>query len=145
MSVYTEGNSIAAKKVSDVKHRCSIVNNTQKAVLVSIHQNHFADSRYSGGQVFYAPTNGSQELAKSVQKAIKDALNPDSKRQAKKSDGVYLMQHIECPGILIECGFLSHQEEEYKLNTPEYQKKLAITIGTALSRYYYFETDSLTQ
>ena len=53
ISVYTEGNSIAQKKISDLKERVRIVNDTENAILISIHQNFFADSRYSGAQVFY--------------------------------------------------------------------------------------------
>ena len=57
-SVYTEGNTIAAQKVSDLKERVRIVNETENAILISIHQNIFPDSRYDGAQVFYAPTEG---------------------------------------------------------------------------------------
>ena len=68
-SVYTEGNTIAAQKVSDLKQRVKLVNETKNAVLVSVHQNTFLDSRYSGAQVFYSPNNEkSMLLAESVQK-----------------------------------------------------------------------------
>lgn len=134
-SVHTEGNSIAAKKVSDLKQRVKIANNTDNAVLVSIHQNHFSDSRYSGAQVFYAPTHHSDQLAKTLQASILYALNPGSNRQAKRADGVYLMQNIEIPGILIECGFLSNHQEETKLRSEYYQKNLCVVISSVLSCY----------
>ena len=54
-SVYTQSGSLAAKKVSDLRQRVKIVNETDGAVLVSIHQNTFSDGRYSGAQVFYGP------------------------------------------------------------------------------------------
>ena len=52
ISVYTSGESIASKKVSDLKERVRMVNAIDNAILISIHQNYFADSRYSGAQVF---------------------------------------------------------------------------------------------
>jgi N-acetylmuramoyl-L-alanine amidase len=134
-SVYTQGNSIAAKKVSDLKQRVKLVNQTESAVLVSIHQNYFEDSRYAGAQVFYAPEERSERLAKEMQAKLVSILKPDSRRMAKKADGIYLMQNIDRPGILIECGFLSNPDEEFKLRDAAYQKKLCCVIASVLSNY----------
>ena len=135
-SIYTQGNTIAAQKVSDLKERMRIVNETEDAILISIHQNTFSDSRYGGAQVFYPKTDGSKELASAMQGALITIANPDSKRVCKKADGVYLMEHIEQTGILIECGFLSNPEEEALLRSDDYQKKLcgiiAATVGSFL-------------
>lgn len=136
-SVYTKGETIAAKKVSDLKERVRIVNNTENAMLVSIHQNRFADSRYSGAQVFYANTDGSEALAKTLQEALIKTVNPGSNRQIKKADGVYLMQHIRTTGILVECGFLSNPQEEAQLRTADYQKKLACVIASVCSGFLH--------
>jgi len=135
ISVYTKGDTIAQKKVSDLKERVRIVNDTENALLVSIHQNHFADSRYSGAQVFYPNTEGSEALAKAMQSAFVTNLNPGSRRAAKKSEGIYLMEHINCPGVLIECGFLSNPAEERSLSQKDYQQKLCSVIGTQLIQF----------
>lgn len=135
ISIYTKGDTIAQKKVSDLKERVRIVNETENGLLLSIHQNNFSDSRYSGAQVFYAGTAGSEQLAKQLQAALISALNPDSSRRSKKSDGVYLMEHIERTGVLIECGFLSNVEEEAKLSSAEYQQKLCCVIAATVSQY----------
>ena len=133
ISVYTKGETIAAKKASDLKERVRICNETENAMLLSIHQNNFSDSRYFGAQVFYA--SGSEALAKELQTAFRQTLNPGSRRQEKKSSGIYLMEHISCPGVLIECGFLSNPQEEGRLRTASYQKQLAALIGCTVSRY----------
>lgn len=134
-SIHTQGNSIAEKKISDLKNRVKIANNTPNAILLSIHQNHFSDSRYSGVQVFYADTDGSRELANNLQKAFVNTLSKDNHRQIKKADGVYLMKHIECTGILVECGFISNPEEEAKLRSEEYQKKLCSVLAVTIFNY----------
>lgn len=136
-SVYTTGETIAAKKVSDLKQRVKIANQTQNAILLSLHQNHYSDSRYSGAQVFYAPTVNSDLLAKRLQAEMVRTLNPGSKRQAKKADGVYLMQNIACTGILIECGFLSNEREEANLRNDTYQKNLCCIIASTVSLYLH--------
>ena len=135
ISVYTSGDTIAAKKVSDLRHRAKLVNETENGLLVSIHQNTFSDSQYSGAQVFYSDGDHSRELAEILQQNFKSTVNRASKRFCKKADGVYLMQHIDCTGILVECGFLSNPEEEANLRSEEYQKKLSIVIGTTIAEF----------
>lgn len=135
ISVYTKGNTLAQKKASDLKERVRLVNETEHALLLSIHQNHFPDDRYSGAQTFYAKTEGSQQLAEQLQEALIASVNPGSNRQIKKCSGIYIMEHIQCPGVLIECGFLSNTEEAAKLKSPDYQKKLSTVIAAVTSQY----------
>lgn len=134
-SVYTEGKTIAAKKVSDIHERVRIVNTTPNALLVSIHQNMFSDPKYNGTQVFYNNRSDSKILADCLQAAMRQNINSVNKRQCKEASGIYLMDHINCHGILIECGFLSNPEEEQNLRNPEYQKKLCSVIATTVSQY----------
>lgn len=135
-SVYTSGNTIASQKVSDIKQRVKTVNETENGFLVSIHQNTFPDGRYRGAQVFYAPDDDSREVAGELQTALIHTLNPGSNRKSKKADGIYLMEHITRPGVLIECGFLSNVEEEAMLRSSAYQKKLCAVIATTLSAHF---------
>ena len=134
ISVYTSGETIAAKKVSDLKERVRIVNETQNSILISIHQNTFSDSRYGGAQVFYPNTNSSRELADALQASLVSNLNPGSNRHAKRGEGIYLLEHIDRPGVLIECGFLSNPEEEAKLRNESYQKQLCCVIAAMISQ-----------
>lgn len=128
-SVYTQGSTIASQKVSDLKERVRIVNETPNAILISIHQNTFSDSRYSGAQVFYAPTNGSQQLAEILQPGL------CSGRQCKKASSVYLLQNITATGVLVECGFLSNVQEETLLRQDGYQQRLCGVIASGLTEF----------
>ena len=140
ISIYTKGETIAQKKVSDLKERVRICNETDGALLLSIHQNTFSDSRYRGAQVFYGNGEESRLLAEKLQTQLIRCLNPDSNRKAKRASGIYLMEHIQCPGILIECGFLSNHQEEAKLRDPEYQKKLCCIIASEVITFPYPNT-----
>ena len=135
VSIYTKGETIAQKKVSDLKERVRIANETENALLVSIHQNTYPESRYSGAQVFYSDTAGSQQLAKELQSGFAATVNQGSNRKSKKANGIYLMEHISCTGILVECGFLSNPEEEARLRSMEYQKKICCVIASSVSTY----------
>lgn len=135
ISVYTEGETIARKKVSDLKERVRIANETPNGLLLSIHQNYFSDQRYSGAQVFYPDTEDSHRLAEQLQSALCTALDPGNHRQPKKSSGVYLMEQVRCTAVLIECGFLSNPREEAALRSPGYQQKLSAAIASALGTF----------
>ena len=136
-SVHISGETIASQKVSDLKQRVSIVNETENAILISIHQNHYSESKYSGAQVFYAANSQSVDLAGQMQTAFVKYLNPGSNRKSKKADGIYLLQKVTKPAILIECGFLSNYEEEAKLRSPEYQMQVAAVIASVCSNYLH--------
>ena len=135
ISVYTEGETIAQKKTSDLKERVRIVNSTDDAILVSIHQNTFSDNRYGGAQVFYSDTERSRELAQILQSSLVNTLNQGSNRKCKKADGIYLMKQIKKTGILLECGFLSNPTEEAQLRSDTYQKALCCVIASTISNF----------
>ena len=133
-AVYSAGaRTISEKKVSDIHNRVKLVNDTPGALLVSIHQNFFTQGQYSGAQVFYADDAYSRALAQQLQAQLRASLDPGNRREAKGAAGtVYLMNHIQTPGILVECGFLSNAAEEARLNTPGYQTRLAMTMAAVL-------------
>ena len=130
ISVYTEGTTIAQKKVSDIKNRVRIVESTPNAILVSIHQNHFSESKYRGAQVFYNAQ--SELLAEKLQQALCTQVDPNNHRECKPAQNIYLMEHVTCPAVLIECGFLSNPQEELLLRDASYQKKLVCAIACTL-------------
>ena len=133
--IATQGDTIRQKKQSDLRNRAEMVNCQAAAILVSIHQNHFPDGRYSGPQVFWS--GEAEALAEKLQTELTNALSPESRRSAKRAAGVYLMEHIEHPGVLVECGFLSNPEEERKLASPEHQKKIAAVLAAVLAEYVH--------
>lgn len=132
-ALYSEGAvTLREKKVSDLKNRAAMIQACRGATLLSIHQNSYPQGKYRGTQVFYAPTQGSQSLAEHIQSAVQQALQAENKRTVKQiPDTVYLMNHIDCPAVLVECGFLTNPEEEALLRSEDYQKKLAAVLASA--------------
>lgn len=127
-SIHKAGKSIRQKKVSDIKTRVDIVNETENAFLISIHLNHFSLASCRGAQVFYAGDEESRKTAVSVQEALRLLLDKSNKRVPQKAGrNIYLLNNINCPGILIECGFLSNPKEEKLLQEEDYQKKIALS------------------
>lgn len=132
-SIYSDGaQTLREKKVSDLKNRVKLINSEQNAFLISVHQNHFTDSRYSGAQVFYNMSDISRQWGECAQELLRQTLNPDNDRKAKPMpDGIYLFEHVSCPSILVECGFLSNGEEASLLLTDSYQRKISMALAGA--------------
>lgn len=136
VAVYSEGcTTIAQKKASDLKNRVKLVNETPNALLVSIHQNQFSESKYYGAQVFYAAHGDSRALAEQTQALLNTQVDTSNHRTATQTEAVYLLRSINCTGILVECGFLSNAAEEARLHEAKYQKKLAAAICGSVNCY----------
>ena len=136
--IYDEGSStIREKKSSDLHKRMDIMKQYPSCVFLSVHQNHFAESKYSGAQVFYCETqNGSKELAECIQKSIVSSLQKDNTRQIKAcTSSVYLIHEAVSTAVMVECGFLSNKEEAEKLSDNTYQYEMALAIAKGLVNY----------
>ena len=133
ISLHDSGaDTLREKKRSDLKNRVAAIEEVEDVTLISIHQNTYPGSRYHGAHIFYAPTEGSKALAEHFQNSIKTALQPDNERAVKRiPDTVYIMNHVTCPAVLIECGFLTNPEEEALLRDEDYQRKLSAIIAAA--------------
>lgn len=128
--------TLREKKISDLHNRAALAESISGAVLLSVHQNSFSDPSYSGAQVFYSPTEGSCEWGVQTQEILRAYLDPSNARSAKPiPDSVYLMNHIHCTAILVECGFMSNSAESAMLLTADYQKKIAAALAGACIQY----------
>ena len=122
------------KKLLDLAARLKIARETENSVFVSIHMNSFPQKQYSGLQVYYSAHHPlSQALALTIQNNVKRNLDPNNERKTKKADStIYLLDRNDRPAVLIECGFLSNDEEAKRLATEEYQKKLSALIAQSI-------------
>ena len=129
--------TLREKKASDLRNRAAAVEAIPGATLISIHQNSYSgSSRYHGAQVFYADETLSADFAGYVQETLRQALDPDNTRQAAEAPNtVYLLKHVTCRAVLVECGFLSNPEEDALLQTGSYQTKIAASIAGAYLGY----------
>ena len=99
---------------------------------MSVHQNRFEQEQYRGAQVFYRSSEESKRLAQTLQEQLCAQLDPKNSRQIKQASGIYLLEHVTCPAVLIECGFLSNPAEAQLLQQETYQRKLAAVIGCTI-------------
>lgn len=133
--LYSEADS--NKKMADMKKRCDIINNSEAAMLVSIHQNSYHSSSVKGAQVFYYESSEKGKiLANSIQNSLVAKLAENEKGRVEKSnDNYYLLLNVKCPAVIVECGFLSNPNEAAALSGDEYQQRIAEAIVEGIADY----------
>ncbi len=116
------------RKRSDFDNRIKIINESNPTLFISIHQNFYQDSLYSGAQVFY---KGDKKLAEIIQNSL------NKKRDIKAIDNsLYMFNKLNSNGILIECGFLSNANDRKKLVNEKYQREIAVKIKKSIIKYF---------
>lgn len=130
--------TLRQRKAADIKKRVEMISGTEGATLISIHQNSFPqDKRCFGAQVFFSGNNiNSEALAKCTQSALKSGINNNNNRTEKAgSSDIYILENVNCPAILVECGFLTNSDELNLLMSEVFQTKLASCIASGFFEY----------
>lgn len=115
---------------SDLYNRLDYINSKSNAVLISIHQNHFENEAEWGTQVWYSPNDEiSPTLADKILQSVKKNIQPENKRENKVSDNsYYILYKAQKPSVMVECGFVSNENENKRLQDKEYQRDMAYSI-----------------
>ena len=122
------------KKLQDMQRREAIIVGGGADLVLSIHMNEYAGRSQSGPQVFYREgCPAGRVLAGALQEAMIDGLSPSRERTALGGD--YYILTLGVPSALVECGFLSNQEEERKLLDPDYRQLVAQSIVQGVLRW----------
>ena len=110
--------------------RVKLANTTENAVLISIHQNKFPSAVVSGAEVMYSDNDDSKALGLITQDNLVTLLDSSNRRVARPAPKELLLtSSVECPTILVECGFMSNPQEVQKLASNDYQLKLAAILA----------------
>ena len=126
-SIFTEGNTIHSKKVSDIKNRVNIASENPDALVISIHMNTYPDPNVSGTQVFYKLTSSiSKDIATELQNAVNINFQNNNVKKIKPiPKNVYFFKNISNDAILIECGFLTNKYDLERLKSFEFQQSFS--------------------
>jgi len=121
-------------------------------LFVSIHVNSAAPilkngktigySQEKGAEIFVADKAKAFDYEKSYQLAnwMGNVLNQGGTPfQGIKSreKGIYVLQAVKCPSVLVEAGYITHKEEAVLLKTAAYQEKLARAILQGIEQYLF--------
>ena len=133
-----DSKTLRQKKISDIRNRVKIGNESSADIFVSIHLNKIPQQQYDGWQTFYKEdSEDGRKLATIIQSNLNEAIQKENNRVAKSIQNIYIINHVEIPTTIVECGFLSNPEEEKKLLNDEYQNRLAWGIYNGIIDYCY--------
>jgi N-acetylmuramoyl-L-alanine amidase len=137
-SIYDAGSiSLAEMKDSDLNNRIMIIKEHPHAIFISIHQNSDTNATYFGTQVYYSANNpNSKILAKMIQAEVKKELEPNNTRNVHPPGILRVLLKAPTPAVLIECGFISNQDDARNLQNGDYQDELVSKITKATSDFY---------
>lgn len=121
------------RKRAEILSRAQIAKESEATILLSIHMNAFPQSSCQGAQVFYSERNTqNQVFAHTIQTALRTLLQPQNTREAKHNELIFLLTHVDCTAALLECGFLSNEEETRLFCDETYQNQFAFVTASAI-------------
>lgn len=123
----TQNESLASRR--------EIIEQSGSDIVISIHMNSYKDDpSVSGPMVLFMPgSDRGKALAEAVQQSLNDALGVDD---SARSEDLYVLRSGNQPCALVECGYLSNEDEEHSLQQPDYQQKVAKAICEGIVQYF---------
>lgn len=108
-------------------------NSSNSDLFISIHQNASENKSANGIETYYYDKN-SKAFANTIQSNLLDSTKAND-RGVRKGN-LQVLRDNNKPSILIECGFISNNNEGYKLSTKAYQEKIARGIVDGVKEYF---------
>ena len=125
------------KKLSDMRKRRDIINNSTPDLVISIHMNSFPLDSCQGAKTFYQiGSDASFEVAKKIQSCLSYYMSNTTKTVSEGD--YYILNCTKYTSVLVECGFVSSPEEVKLLNNKDYREKFTYSIYRGIMIYLGF-------
>lgn len=122
----------------ELVYRTQVVNATPNAVLLSIHQNCYPTAQPSGAQVLYSSNGKSEDFGRLMHDNLVNSLDPQNRRVAEPDKNrLYILSNVDCPAILVECGFVSNHSDITKLTDSRYQTALSTVLMASYLQFIH--------
>ena len=132
---YDLSKSTINKKRDDLYRRVKLINNSGCDMYISLHMNASPSGKWQGIQVFYSNIlKENKYIAETITDNLKD--NMKNVRDYKKENGYYMYSKLKVPGVLIEAGFISNSNDNYKIRQNDYQDVLVKNIVNGIENFF---------
>lgn len=125
-------------KLVPLKEIGKIANDAKADVFVSIHINSINDVNYKGITTYYYDGKGYQKDERiKLSKVIEDEILKSDKWESKgiKRENFAVLRYSKMPSTLVECGFITNEEDKRRLTKDEVLKRLAKNISSGIIKY----------
>ena len=100
-----------------------------------MHLNASPSRKWNGIQIFYSNVlKENKKVAEVITNTMKE--NMKNVREYKKENGYYMYSKLKVPGVLVEAGFVSNPNDNYKIRQEEYQNILVKNIAKGVEVYF---------
>ena len=121
-------------KKDDMELRKELIKSIRPNMVISLHQNSFTNHSFRGAQVFYDKTSDiSKQIAEYIQEQFKSDL--DKSIKATSPGDYFMLKCSAAPSVIVECGFLSNEEDEKLLQDENYQVKIIDCIYKGIVKF----------
>ena len=132
---YDLSKSTINKKRDDLYRRVKLINNSGCDMYISLHMNASPSGKWQGIQVFYSNIlKENKYIAETITNNLKG--NMKNVRDYKKENGYYMYSKLKVPGVLIEAGFISNSNDNYKIRQNDYQDMLVKNIVNGIEKFF---------
>lgn len=122
-------------KRKEMEARRELIKKTRPNMVISLHQNSYTNHSLRGAQVFYDKKSEiSKLIAESIQEQFK--INLDKSIKAPSPGDYFMLKCSSAPSVIVECGFLSNEEDEKLLLSTEYQEKIVNSIYRGIVNFF---------
>ena len=123
-------------------NRINAANNANADFYISIHQNTSTTTSANGVEAYYSSVkpdslndityklNTSKAVAASISSGIASALSMTNR--GAKDEEFMVVKYTNMPAVLVECGFISNENEAKKISDSSNQKKIASVIADSI-------------
>jgi len=136
--------TVIQPEILTLQHRTEFINYLKPDFMLSIHCNGFSYPDVKGIEIF--PKHNGSQLVNSISKRLSNNIlskiievsrleGYDYVNRGVKEKNLHMIREIDCPGALLECGFLTNYKEFLWLNSPRGQLAIAYAISQAIENY----------
>ncbi|WP_295233904.1 N-acetylmuramoyl-L-alanine amidase [Sediminibacterium sp.] len=130
----------SADESQSVSEIAAIANKANPDLFVSLHYNSSKNNQLSGTEIYIASPaktnsyNSHLQFANQLANDLDDLKMP-FKGIKSKQEGVYVLQNINCPSVLVEAGYLSNLVDLEKIKSPQFRDQLAVALLNGIQKY----------
>ncbi len=132
---YDLANSTINRKRNDLYNRVKMINASKCDLYISMHLNASPSTKWNGIQIFYSNVLKENKIvAETITNTMKE--NMKNIREVKKENSYYMYSKLKVPGVLVEAGFISNPNDNYKIRQKKYQDTLVNNIAKGIENYF---------
>ncbi|WP_068786243.1 N-acetylmuramoyl-L-alanine amidase family protein [Paenibacillus phocaensis] len=125
-----------SRHMRDLAQRKELSEQLPASIVVSLHVNWGRNNTKRGPLVLHQNEGRSAVLAAAIQQSLERFYQQGTTRLPELGKPFYLLNHIDCPAVIVEMGFLSNAEDRAILTNRRGQQRIAEALYRGIAEYF---------